>query len=191
MRDPHGCSAHALAPADLAVDVEGDGLVLGFFERVPHEQRAHAVVADLRTGSRLREQCLGQRRGVVLERRREAQMEPLVVDALSVGEQPPHVRTDRLGGIAELGEPVVQDSVFAAVPLLLAEEPLDVRAEGGVGDVITGPLDRSYEVILTIGEHGGQHGENVTHHDVAVGGEVLRQILEAGVELHGPHGNGS
>ena len=153
MGDPHGDQPHPLAPAHVAVDVERHGLVLRLLQRVPHEQRPHAVVADLGTRLGHDQQGLRQRGGVVLEGGGEGQVQPLVVDALTVAEQPADVGADGASRVAELFEPVVEHPVLASVHLLLTEEPFDVLLEGGIGDPILGAFDGTHEVVLTVREH--------------------------------------
>ncbi len=85
------------------------------------------------------------------------------------------IRSTMLGGVAELGEAVVEGPVLAAVHGLLADEAVDLALQLRVGDLVAEVAHRADEEVLAVGEHGRQAGGHVAGDEVAVGGEVLRQ----------------
>ena len=85
---------------------------------------------------------------------------------------------DPLGRVAESVETVVERPVLAPVHRLLADEPGDLALERRVGDLVAELADRPHEEVLAVGEHGGQRRRDVADDQVAVGGEVLGQLLE-------------
>ena len=143
-------------------------------------------MADLGSSLGIGEQRLGQRRGVVLEGGGDGEVGLLVLEALTECGEPANVGADGAGRIAKLGQAFVEDPVLAAVHGFLADEPLHVPPEQGILDPVAHRLHGADEVVLAIGEHRGQHSKDVAPHDVTVGGEVLRQVVEPGIELHGP-----
>jgi hypothetical protein len=89
-----------------------------------------------------------------------------------------------MGRVSELGQAFVERTMLAAVHRLLPDEAFDLGVELWVVDVGQGGLDGPDEVVLAVREHRRQHGEDVAHHDVAIGGEVLREVSELTLELH-------
>ena len=181
----HGPDPEALAPADGLVDVEGDGLVLGLLEGVPHEEVPDGVVAPKRAADLLAaEHQLGQGGGEVLQRRGGGQVRDRGKDALPEPEPGLGEPLVPLGRVAELGQPVVEDPVLPPVHRLLADEPGDLALERRVGDLVAVVANRPHEVVLAIGEDRGQRHDHVAGNQVAVGGEVAGQIPHGLLEGH-------
>ena len=91
-------------------------------------------------------------------------------------------RSNALRRIAELVEAIVERPVLAAVHRLLADEAGDLPLELGIGDLVAEVAHRPDEEVLAVGEHGGQRCRHVAEDEVAVGGEVLRHVLEGLLE---------
>ena len=71
---------------------------------------------------------------------------------------------------------VVEGPVLTAVDGLLADEAGDLALELRVGDLVAVVADRSDEEVLAVGEHRRERRHHVADDQVAVGGEVLRQV---------------
>ena len=83
-----------------------------------------------------------------------------------------------LGRVAELVEAVVERPVLAAVHGLLADEAGDLALELRIGDLVAVVAHRPHEEVLAVGEHRRQRRRQVAEDEVAVGGEVLGQVLQ-------------
>ena len=111
----------------------------------------------------------------MLERGGGGQVRPWPAAIRSRSRSPTRVsRLVLLGRVAELGEAVVEDAVLAAVHRLLADEAGDLPLERRVGDLVAEVAHRAHEVVLAVGEHRRQGGDDVARDQVAVLGEVAR-----------------
>ena len=127
--DVHHDAAEQIAPADMSVDVERDGFVFGLLERMPQEQRPNLGHVEHRSPLLAREEGLGERRRVVLERSGDREVRPLALDPLSERQAQPDQLLDALGRVAHLGEPVVERTMLTSVRRLLADEALHLAAQ--------------------------------------------------------------
>ncbi len=172
-----------LAAADRLVDVEGDCLVLGFFERVPDEEIAHGVGAEQAADLDVGEDQFGQGRREVFERGRHGQVGLGRQQALT-GLEPPLHPLVLLGGVAELVEAVVEDAMLTPVHGLLADEAGHLALERRIADPVSIVTHRAHEVVLAVGEDGGQRDDHVAGDQVAVLGEMLGQLPHRLFEVH-------